>query len=222
MVENEPPRRMAEPPGRSPGAASPERPDDSAGFQVKDRRWWAQPGQPESAAPGESKPTYVASLEAEIERLGKLVEEKDQIAREAAVRARGSSEELERAKERIRKEAARDLEQKKRDILIGFIDVLDDLDRAIEATRQVDRDSPVIEGVELVRRSFLAKLERFGAAPMPSLGQPFEPSRHEALSVVPVHDPAQDGVVLGVMREGYLIGDEVLRPAAVAVGKLEH
>ena len=51
-------------------------------------------------------------------------------------------------------------------------------------------------------------------------GERFDPQRHEAIALVPVTDPAQDGQVIDVMREGYLIGDEVLRPAAVAVGKL--
>ncbi len=43
--------------------------------------------------------------------------------------------------------------------------------------------------------------------------------RHEAIALVPVTDPAKDGTVIDVMREGYLIGDETLRPAGVAVGK---
>ena len=47
----------------------------------------------------------------------------------------------------------------------------------------------------------------------------YERHRHDAIATVPVRDAAQDGVVIDVMREGYLIGDLTLRPAGVAVGK---
>lgn len=129
-------------------------------------------------------------------------------------------EDLERAKERIRKDADRDLEQRKRGILLDFVAVLDDLDRAADAARRSGRDPVLLEGVELVRKSFLAKLDKHGVTPYRSLGQRFDPAHHEAVSTVPVSDPAQDGVVVGVIREAYLAGDQVLRPAAVAVGKI--
>ena len=50
------------------------------------------------------------------------------------------------------------------------------------------------------------------------IGQPFDASRHEAISTAPVSDPAQDGRVVAVVKEGYVIGDELLRPASVVVG----
>jgi molecular chaperone GrpE len=55
---------------------------------------------------------------------------------------------------------------------------------------------------------------------VPALGERFDPERHEAMTLVPVSDPAQDGRVVGVMREAYSIGEDMLRPAGVAVGKL--
>jgi molecular chaperone GrpE len=179
--------------------------------------------------------TREAELEAEIERLHKLVEEKDQHAREAAVQARVAGEELERAKERIRKDADRELEQRKRGVLLAFIEVLDDLDRALDAARQgqgapaaalpgatlpsAAGTTAVVQGVDLVRKGFLARLAQFDVTPLPSLGQRFDPGCHEALSMVPVGDPEKDGLVQGVVREGYRIGEEILRPAAVAVGR---
>lgn len=133
---------------------------------------------------------------------------------------RQADDEIERAKERIRKEAARETEQQKRDIVRDFLPVLDDLDRAVDAARRSGNDTALLEGVELVRKSFLARLARHGIAPYPSLGQRFDPARHDAVNTVPVSDPAQDGVVVGVIREGYLVDGEMLRPALVAVGQL--
>ena len=77
----------------------------------------------------------------------------------------------------------------------------------------------MVVGLELVRRSMLASLERFGVTAVPALGAPFDPHRHEAIALVPVTDPAQDGHVIDVMREGYEIGGVTLRAASVAVGK---
>jgi molecular chaperone GrpE len=53
----------------------------------------------------------------------------------------------------------------------------------------------------------------------PALGEAFDPNLHEAIALVPIGDPVQDGKVIDVMREGYLIGEHTLRPAGVAVGK---
>ncbi len=45
---------------------------------------------------------------------------------------------------------------------------------------------------------------------------------HEAVTTAAVTDPAQDGVVVSVIREAYAIGDDLLRPASVVVGTVPH
>ena len=169
------------------------------------------------ASADSQRPT--GEMGAELTRLRELVEEKDQHAREAAVRARQAEEELERAKKRIRKESLKELERRRRDMLLSFLEVLDDLDRAREAAAESEPDSAVTQGVELVRKGFLDRLARYDVVHVPSLGQPFDPMRHEAMSMVPTDDCDKDGIVVGVIREGYAIGDQTLRPASVAVGK---
>jgi molecular chaperone GrpE len=77
----------------------------------------------------------------------------------------------------------------------------------------------VLQGVEMVRRQFLGKLDGLGVKRIESDQQPFDPALHEAISSVPAASPDQDGLVVGTVRAGYRIGDEVLRPAAVAVAK---
>ena len=73
--------------------------------------------------------------------------------------------------------------------------------------------------MDIVRRQFLAKLEGFGVKRIESEGQPFDPSVHEAISAVPASDSVPDGTIVGVIRHGYRIGEDVLRPASVAVAK---
>ena len=74
-----------------------------------------------------------------------------------------------------------------------------------------------MQGVSLVRQQFLATLDGLGVARVDPLGQPFDPARHEAVANVPASAAAPAGHVAGVVRPGYVIGEEILRPAMVAV-----
>ncbi len=100
-----------------------------------------------------------------------------------------------------------------------MLEVLDNLDRAIDSARQGGSTDALLQGVEMVRRQFLAKLEGFGVKRIEADRQPFDPTLHEAVSSVPAASPELDGVVVGTIRAGYRIGGDVLRPAAVAVAK---
>ena len=157
-----------------------------------------------------SSENYIALLEAETDELNALVAKKTERIAELEAEA-------ERAKARIERAAQKDAEQHTRKIVLGFIDVLDDLDRAIAAAGQAAPGTVVLEGMELVRKRFLARLAELDVHHVQALNTPFDPNRHEAMSVVATTDPAQDGHVLGVMREGYRVGDDTLRPAGVAV-----
>ena len=162
---------------------------------------------------------YIGNLEAEIEELKARLAKQEAQVKQADQRAQQAHAEIEAAQRRIANASAKDLEQRTRKLLESFLPVIDDLDRAIAAAKQHVESADVVEGLALVRRSMLTRLGQFGVTHAPALGVPFDPSRHEAIALVPVTDPAQDGRVIDVMREGYLIGDETLRPAGVAVGK---
>ena len=161
----------------------------------------------------------LARLEAEVLELNELVAKKDAELRRANQRADQAHAEIEAAGKRLASASAKELEQRTRKLLEGFLPVLDDLDRAIAAARKHVESADVVAGLDLVRRSMLARLGQFGVTHAPALGEAFDPQRHEAIALVPVTDAAQDGRVIDVVREGYLIGDETLRPAGVAVGK---
>lgn len=172
----------------------------------------------ESADSGESA-EYVANLESEIEELNALVAKKEAELRRANERADHAHAEIEAATRRLAMASQKELEQRTRKLLEELLPVIDDLDRAIAVARKHVESQDVVEGLELVRRSLLARLGKFGVTHAPALGEVFDPQRHDAMALVPVTDPAQHGRVIDVMREGYLIGDETLRPAGVAVGK---
>jgi molecular chaperone GrpE len=174
----------------------------------------------DSSAAGAGDDTYTASLEAEIEELNALVAKKQAELQRANERADQAHAEIEAASKRLAAASEKELEQRTRKLLEGFLPVVDDLDRAIAAAKNHIESADVVEGLDLVRRSLLTRLGQFGVTHAPARGEPFDPQRHDAMATVPVTDPAQDGRVIDVMREGYLIGGDTLRPAGVAVGKL--
>ena len=185
--------------------------------RVVDRRWWARG---ETAAAEENsarKPTYVEDLE---QRLA------DSATRLQAfmIERKRSLDEFEQIKARLRRDVAREADRGRREVLTDLLDVVDNLDRAIAAAEEpagAALDAAVeklAHGVRLVRDQFLAKLQAFGVVRVPSLGERFDASKHEAITLVPVTSADQNGMVISVVKEGYAIGDELLRPASVVVG----
>jgi molecular chaperone GrpE len=201
--------------------------------KVIDRRRWRDDGEvnPEAVPQPSLKPTYVEELEQRVAQAEKQ-------SQEYIAKYRQASQEFEDARARMRKEVAKDAERSRREVFISLLEVVDNLDRAIEALRlrsgQALRlrsgqaagtasgtDDTVLQGVELVRQQFLSKLDGFGVKRIASEGQPFDPRLHEAVTTVPATPDVPDGHVAGIIRSGYLIRDEVLRPALVAVAKAE-
>ena len=163
---------------------------------------------------------YIAVLEDEVLQLGALMEAREAEVKQATDRAERAHQQIAQAGARLKKEAATKLQRQTRKVLLAFVDVLDDLDRALESARQMDHNPEVVAGVELVRRSFIGTLAGFNVASQPAMGARFDPALHNAVSTLPVDDPQQDGHVVAVVIEGYLINDsELLRPASVVVGK---
>jgi molecular chaperone GrpE len=190
--------------------------------KVVDRRRWAHGEDTASPVePSSRKPSYIGELE-------RRVAEAEKQAQEYLGKYRQASQEFEDARARMRKELAKDAERSRREVLVSLLEVVDNLDRAIEAAQKVPRPGSgqagddanlLLQGVELVQQQFLAKLDGFGVKRIAVEGAPFDPLLHEAVATVPSSDPADDGRVVGVVTHGYRIGDEVLRPALVAVGK---
>ncbi len=182
--------------------------------KVVDRRWWANTEASTAASDGGSslKPTYVEELE-------QKVVEKDKQIQEYLTKYRQASSEFEEMRLRLRREISKDIERTRREILSELLEVVDNLERALDAAKRSPSADALLQGVEMVRRQFLSKLEGLGVKPIESGDGRFDPALHEAVSTVPASSPDQDGIVVGVIRQGYRIGADVLRPAAVAVAK---
>jgi molecular chaperone GrpE len=122
-------------------------------------------------------------------------------------------------KENQVKRMSRDLElsktRQKGEMVQPLLDILDDLDRALE-NRPEDADVSFIEGLELVSKRFHEALAGLGLEVIKALGEPFDPQFHEALLQLPGVD-AEKGTVIQEIQKGYMISGRVLRPSKVAV-----
>jgi molecular chaperone GrpE len=125
---------------------------------------------------------------------------------------------LDNLRKRYARELAREREAERARVAAAWLPVLDNLERALaHAARDTasDRDA-LVEGLRSVREQALEVLASLGYPRQDEAGVPFDPARHEAISVV--EDPkAPPGTVVRVLHPGYGQGDRQLRPAAVAV-----
>lgn len=97
-----------------------------------------------------------------------------------------------------------------------FLPVLDNLERAAGCSAETPDAKAVLSGVELVLRAFRETLEKLGIAEIPALGEPFDPSKHNAVMKEDAPDKEKN-VVTEVFQKGYTLGGKVVRYAMVKV-----
>lgn len=154
---------------------------------------------------GAAEPTF-------DELIATLTAERDSY-QDQFTRARADYQNLRR---RVESDQATARQQAARDILLQLVPLVDDFDRAMASAPTSDEGQSWVSGTRMVGRKLLSVLERYGVRRYESVGSPFDPKRHEAV--------ASDGdgsTVLEAYQEGYLLGDQVLRPAMVRLGSAE-
>lgn len=121
-------------------------------------------------------------------------------------------------KKRVEREQAQVYQTAAGNIIKRFLEVADDLERALKNRPQDGDGAAWAGGVELVYRKVLTILESQGVKPMGAPGQLFDPNFHEAVSSEE-SDQFQSGQIIEVLQPGYMLGDRVLRPAMVRVAR---
>lgn len=181
---------------------------------------------------GEQEPLTVDTNDeatAEAEQLqpdAAYVAELEQQLTDATSRAQAEKDNALRAlaeMENLRRRSAQDVEKAQKFALEKFagelLPVIDSLERALEHTdKESDGFKAVYEGVELTLRSLLSTIEKFGVLPIDPTGTPFDPNKHQAMSMVESNEVAPNSVV-AVMMKGYELNGRILRPAMVMVAK---
>jgi molecular chaperone GrpE len=169
------------------------------------------PDQEVKADPPEGSASVIEKLQAQIvEKDKEIAELKDRYLRALA--------DGENTRKRIRQQSDETVRLQRENLLRELLPIVDNLERAVDAARSGGNGKPIVEGVEMVLGSMLDFLRTNGVTQLSSVGQPFDPQRHEAVDQIESsqHPP---NTVVNEFHRGYQIGDRLLRPARVAVAK---
>lgn len=124
-------------------------------------------------------------------------------------------------RERVSRNAERRFAQRHERLLLKFIDILDNLDRALDASELSSTGGAMIEGLILVRTQLLQTLQEEGLERTPVVGIPYDPEVAEAVGTQPVDDPDHHHVVMKDIRRGYRLNGRLARAAQVIVGEYQ-
>jgi molecular chaperone GrpE len=121
-------------------------------------------------------------------------------------------------KKRVDRDQAQAYQVATGNVVRRFLEVLDDLERALQNRPEKGEGAVWAEGIELIYRKLVNMLENEGVKPMEIENDFFDPNLHEAV-VSEENSEYESGQIIGVVRQGYVMGDRVLRPAMVRVAR---
>jgi molecular chaperone GrpE len=157
----------------------------------------------------QSKSEDVVATAAEVKNLG------EELDRERELRLRALAD-FDNYRKRVERERGLAALSGKRGLVLSLLDVMDDFERALEHTE--DSSDAVAEGLRAIYQRLANVMEAQGVTPIETVGQPFDPALHEAISAVET-DEVEPGAVLDEVSRGYIWNGELLRPARVRVAK---
>ncbi|MEK7306278.1 MAG: nucleotide exchange factor GrpE [Nitrospirota bacterium] len=156
--------------------------------------------------------------ETEIERLRLEIPKKDEEILNLQDKYLRICADFENYKKRSMKEQMESAKYANERILKELLPAIDNLERAILHSKETSDLKGLVEGVELTYKQFLDSLGRFGVKVVQSIGEPFDPSRHQALGQVE-SDKHDENIVIEELQKGYLLEDRILRPALVNISR---
>lgn len=124
---------------------------------------------------------------------------------------------IENIQRRNKKEIAEIIEFANERLILRILTQVDDLERAVESSEKAEK-TVLINGLKLIVTELKRTLAEEGLQEIPAEGEPFDPSKHEATSIVHT-DEYPDQTVVEEMRKGYILKGRVLRPSIVKVAK---
>ena len=164
------------------------------------------------------KPSYVEELEGRL----KAAEQKalevqgrfDQLRKQLQA-------ETDETRQRLNRAADERALREKANFIAGLLPVLDNLERATEAAENGSQPDVIAEGIRRTAAAFENALAAAGVEPLDAVGQPFDPELHEAVETEEV-EAEDEGKVIAQHTRGYRIGERLLRPARVKVGRYSN
>ncbi|HEY0323222.1 MAG TPA: nucleotide exchange factor GrpE [Pyrinomonadaceae bacterium] len=193
-------------------------------IRVTDRRRINMDGETNVDAAGAAdeapslKPRYVEELEARTRAAEQKVA--DVQGRFEQLRAQ-LQRETDETRQRLNRAADERARLEKANFISTLLPVPDNLQRAIAAAERGGSLDSLLDGVRGTLNNFENALLASGVEPLKAVGQPFDPEQHEAVDTTEV-EPERDGLVTAEYSRGYRMGDRLLRPARVQVGRSQE
>lgn len=134
---------------------------------------------------------------------------------ELAYALQASERDREAFKERQRREREQLLDVERGNVALALLEAVDELDRCLQAAD----DSPLAQGVRLIREGMLKRAESTGIERVELLGRPFDPNLAEAGAMELTGLEADDGKIVGVLKACYQLNGRTVRPGVVKVAR---
>ena len=162
------------------------------------------------------------------EELAKVKDELDSVKEELYKARESSDNNLNRLKymmadfdnyrKQMEKQIASKIESSRAELLMKFLNIRDDYSRALEIAKQSKSETVVIEGLEAILKNLDSVLKSEGVMEIETIGTPFDPNIHDAISFS-YQDDISENAVTGEIRKGYMLNNKVLRPSLVEISK---
>ena len=163
-----------------------------------------------AAAADPSDMSDMDAVENQISELQRdLTTERDKLLRLAA--------EFDNYRKRVMRERLEAEARGKAELVKDILEPMDDIARFAHVDPAVTDSATVVEGVSMVERKLEKLLRAAGLEIVNPVGEPFDPTKHEAVATEPAQSPEEDGTVGKVYQVGYTFKGQLLRPARVVV-----
>ena len=126
--------------------------------------------------------------------------------------------EFENYRKRIIKEQTRIIDNASMMLVKKMLPVMDDFERAIASLKSELGETDSVRGIELINKKLIDIMEKEGLKEIYPYGETFDPNFHEAVMQIP-SDEHEDNTVIEVLQKGYMMNDNLLRPAMVKVSR---
>jgi len=128
---------------------------------------------------------------------------------------------FENYRKRVEKEFQEVTQRSNEKLIMNLLNIIDDLERAVETGRTTQNASSLLEGVEMVYKKLWTTLEREGLMRLEAVGKPFDSNMHEILTKVPTKNHGE-GTVVEEVRKGFMFKGKVIRPSVVKIACKEE
>jgi molecular chaperone GrpE len=121
-------------------------------------------------------------------------------------------------RKQMEKQVDSKVESNKAQLLLKFLGIRDDYFRALDMAKQSKSEGVVLEGLEAILKNLDSLLRSEGVMEIETIGTPFDPNIHDAISFS-YRDDVPESTVTGEIRRGYMLNNKVLRPSLVEISK---